>query len=189
MSTEVAEKKGRAAAGRGPHPQKEAQVAAIRESISDASSAILFDFRGLTVMQMADLRRRTREAGVELSVVKNNLLRRAVEGTSFEPIQDHLKGPVSLAIAHGDPAAPAKALSDFIKAVKIGQITGGILDGEFLDEAKIKALADLPSREVLLGQLVGVMDAQVASLPRLLNAVITKLLYAFQAIAKEKEKG
>jgi large subunit ribosomal protein L10 len=189
MSTEVAEKKGRAGAGQGPSPVKEAQVAAIREKISDASSAILFDFRGLTVMQMADLRRRTREAGVELSVVKNNLLRRAVEGTSFEPIQDHLKGPVSLAIAQGDPAAPAKAVSDFLKEVKIGQITGGILDGEFLDEAKIKALADLPPREVLLGQLVGVMDAQVASLPRLLNAIITKLLYAFQAIAKEKENG
>ncbi len=187
MSTEVAKKKGRAAAGRGPSPLKEAQVVAIREKISDASSAILFDFRGLSVAQMTDLRRRTREAGVELSVVKNNLLRRAVEGTSFEPIQDHLEGPVSLAIAQGDPAAPAKALSDFLKAVKIGQITGGVLDGEFLDEATIKALADLPPREVLLGQLVGVMDSQVASLPRLLNAVITKLLYAIQAIAKEKE--
>ena len=188
MSTEVAEK-GRKAAGSGPNPQKVAQVEQIREKMADASSAILFDFRGLTVMQMTDLRRKTREAGVDLSVVKNNLLHRAIEGTSFEVMQEHLDGPVSMAISRGDPAVPAKVLNDFVKEVRAGKISGGVVEGEFLDEDKIKVLAELPPREAILGQLVGVMDAQVASLPRVLNAVLTKLLYAIQAIAKQKENG
>ncbi len=186
MSTEVA-KKGRAGAGRGPNPQKVAQVEAIREKLADANSVVLFGFRGLSVSQMTDLRRKTREAGVDLSVIKNSLLQRAVEGTSFEAITDHLEGPVSLAITQGDPSAPAKVLNDFLKGSDSGKINGGVVDGDFLDEAKIKVLADLPPREVLLGQLAGVMDAQVASLPRVLNAIITKLLYAIQAIAKDKE--
>ncbi len=188
MTTEVAVK-GRAAAGRGPNELKVAQVEAIREKMADATSAILFDFRGLSVSQMTDLRRKTREAGVDLSVVKNTLLLRAVEGTSFEPIRDHLDGPVSVAITQGDPASPAKVLNDFLKESGGGKINGGVVEGTFLDEEKIKALAELPPREVLLGQLAGVMDAQVASLPRVLNAVIAKLLYAVQAIARQKENG
>jgi large subunit ribosomal protein L10 len=188
MTTEVAEK-GRAAAGRGPSEVKVEQVEAIREKMSGATAAILFDFRGLSVSQMTVLRRKTREAGVNLSVVKNNLLVRAVEGTSFEPIRDHLEGLVSVATTQGDPAAPAKVLNDFLKESGGGKINGGVVEGVFLDEEKIKALAELPPREVLLGMLAGVMDAQVASLPRVLNAVITKLLYAVQAIAKKKENG
>jgi len=188
MSTDVAEK-GRKGAGNGPNPQKVAQVKQIREKFADASSAILFDFRGLTVRQMTDLRRKTRGAGVDLSVVKNNLLHRAVEGTSFDVIQDHLRGPVSIAITQGDPTGPVKVLHDFVKEVQVGKISSGVVEGEFLNEDKIKVLAELPPREAILGQLVGVMDAQVASLPRVLNGVLTKLLYAVQAIAKQKENG
>lgn len=188
MSTGVV-KKGRQGAGKEAHPDKVAKVESFREKMAGVSTAVLFDYRGLTVAQMTDLRKRSREAGVEFSVVKNSLFHRAVEGTPFEAIQDRLKGPVSLAITAGDPATPAKVLNDFIKEASIGQITGGVLDGEFLDVDEIKALAALPSREVLLGQLVGAMDAQVASLPRLLNAIITKLLYAIQAIANQKENG
>jgi large subunit ribosomal protein L10 len=187
MSTEVAEK-GRLAAGRGPNPQKVAQVEAIREKVADVTAAVLFDFRGLTVLQMTDLRQKTREAGIDLTVVKNNLLNLAIEGTSLEVLQEHLNGPVSLAITREDPAGPAKVLNDFVKEAGAGQITGGVVEGDFFDEAKIKALAALPSREVLLGQLAGVMSAQVASLPRTLNAILTKLLYAVQAIAKKKEE-
>lgn len=188
MSPEVAEK-GRQATGKGPHSDKVAKVDSLRKRMEETSSAILFDYRGLSVSQMTDLRRRSREAGVELSVVKNNLLHRAVEGTLFDPLQARLDGPVSLATTTGDPSAPAKVLSDFVKEVSIGQITGGVLDGKFLEEPQIKALADLPPREVLIAQILGVFDSQVAALPRLLNAVVTKLLYALQAIAKQKENG
>ncbi len=188
MSTVVVEK-GRQATGKGPHPDKVAKVEALREKLAGVSAVVLFDYRGLSVTQMTTLRRESREVGVELSVVKNSLLHRAVEGTSFESIQAHLKGPVSLATTTGEPSAPAKVLNDFIKKASIGQITGGVLDGKFLEVDEVKALGDLPSREVLLGQIVGILDSQVAALPRLLNAITTKLLYAFQAIAKKKENG
>ncbi len=188
MSTVVVEK-GRRATGKGPHPDKVAKVEAIREKLSGVSAVVLFDYRGLSVIQMTTLRRQSREVGVELSVVKNSLLYRAVEGTAYESIQAHLKGPVSLAVTTGEPSAPAKVLNDFIKKASVGQITGGVLDGNFLEADEVKALAELPSREVLLSQIVGMMDSQVAALPRLMNAIITKLLYAFQAIAKEKENG
>ncbi len=188
MSTVVAEK-GRQASGKGPNPDKVAKVEAMREKMSDISAAVLFDYRGLSVAQMTTLRRRSREAGVELSVMKNNLLHRAVEGTAYESIQDHLKGPVSIATTTGEPSAPAKVLNDFVKEASVGQIAGGVLDGKFLDVGEIKALAELPPREVLLGQIVGLMDSQVAAFPRLLNAVLTKLLYALQAIANQKETG
>ena len=186
MSTDVAEKGG-AATDKGPNEQKVAQVEIIREKMADATAAILFDFRGLSVSQMTVLRSKTREAGVELTVMKNNLLDRAIDGTSFDSLREHLKGPISLAIAKGDPVAPAKVLNDFLKDAEGGKINGGVVEGDFLDESQIKALADLPSREALLGQLVGVMDAQVASLPRVLNAVLTRLVFAVQAIAKKKE--
>jgi large subunit ribosomal protein L10 len=188
MPTGVVEK-GRQATGKGPHPDKVAKVEALREKLSEVSAVVLFDYRGLSVSQMTSLRRQSREVGVDLSVVKNSLLYRAVEGTEYESIQAHLKGPVSLAVTAGEPSAPAKVLNDFIKKASVGQITGGVLDGKFLEIDEVKALAELPSREVLLGQIVGMMDSQVAALPRLLNAIITKLLYAFQAIAKEKENG
>ncbi|MEE9240812.1 MAG: 50S ribosomal protein L10 [bacterium] len=188
MPTGVAEK-GRQAAGKEPHSDKVAKVAAMRERFLKVSTAVLFDYRGLSVAQMTDLRRRSREVGVEFSVVKNNLLHRAVEGTSFESIREHLEGPVSMAVTSGDPAVPAKVLNDFVKKASVGQITGGILDGKFLDVGAIKALADLPPREALLGQVVWMMDSQVAALPRLLNALLTKLLFAFQAIANKKETG
>ena len=188
MSTVVAEK-GRQTSGKGPRPDKVAKVEAMREKMANVSAAVLFDYRGLTVAQMTDLRQRSRDVGVELSVMKNNLLLRAVEGTEYESLRDHLTGPVSIAITTGEPSAPAKVLNDFVKKASVGQITGGVLAGKFLDVGESEALADLPSLEVLLGQVVGLMDSQVAALPRLLNAVLTKLLYALQAIANQKETG
>lgn len=184
----VAEAKGRLATGKAPREDKVKAVEALQKRISDASILVLFDYRGLSVGDMTELRKRSREAGVQLSVVKNTLLSRAVKGTPNEVIQEKLTGPVSIATTEGDPTVPARVLNDFLKTASAGEITGGALDGEFLDSAKIKELAVLPPRDVLLSQMLGAMEAIMAGLPRVLNAVIIKLLYALQAIAKEKEK-
>jgi len=188
MSTKTAKKKGRLAEGKEPRADKVAKVQVLRDRLSRTSSVVLFDYRGLNVAQMTDLRRRTRQAGVDLSVVKNTLLRRAVEGTPFEVVGERCTGPVSIATATGDPATPAKVLKSFLKEVSVGQITGGVLDGRFLETREIEALADLPSREVLLSRFLATLQAPVAGLPRLLNALLTRPLYLLQAIAKEKEK-
>lgn len=193
MATAV--KKGRLAGGLAPRPEKVEKLDALRAQLEKSSSMVLFDFRGLTVAQMTDLRRRSREAGVELAVIKNTLLNRAVEGTPFEAVRPKLAGPVSIATTAGDPAVPAKVLKTFLKGLSAGkglpagQIRGGaMLDGRFLEPAEIEAIADLPSREVLLSQILGALNGVVAGLPRVLNALLQKPLYALQAIAKSKEK-
>jgi len=187
MATAV--KKGRLAGGLAPRPEKVEKLGVLRAKLEKSSSVVLFDFRGLTVAQMTTLRRRGREAGVELSVIKNTLLNRAVEGTPFEVVRAKLNGPVSIATTAGDPAVPAKVLKTFLKGLPAGQIRGGaMLDGKFLEPAEIEAIADLPSREVLLSQMLGALNGVVAGLPRVLNALLRKPLYALQAIAKSKEK-
>lgn len=187
MATAV--KKGRAAGGLEPRPEKTDKLDALRKHLEKCSSMVLFDFRGLSVAQMTDLRRRSREAGVELAVVKNTLLHRAVEGTPFEAVRPRLNGPVSIATTEGDSAAPAKVLKTFLKGLPQGQIRGGaMLDGKFMEVAEIEAIADLPSREVLLAQLLGALNGVVAGLPRVLNALLQKPLYALQAIAKSRGK-
>ncbi|MDA0999730.1 MAG: 50S ribosomal protein L10 [bacterium] len=183
----VAETKGRLATGRAPRENKVKAVEELQKRISEASILVLFDYRGLSVSQMTELRRQLREAGVELSVVKNTLVSRALGGTPNEVLREKLTGPISIATAVGDPTVPARVLNDFLKGLSAGEIRGGALEGEFLDPAKIKELAMLPSREVLLSQMLGAMEATVAGLPRVLNAIILKLLYGLQAIAKEKE--
>ncbi|MEK6708948.1 MAG: 50S ribosomal protein L10 [Nitrospinota bacterium] len=188
MSVQAA-KKGRLAAGHPPRPEKVEAVEALRTQLEKCSSMVLLDYRGLTVAQMTELRRRTRAAGVELAVVKNALLNRAVAGPPFEVVRPQLSGPISIAITTGDPAGPAKVLKNFLKDAPKAQLRGGAMaDGKFLEVAEIQAIADLPSREVLLAQVLGTLSSVVAGLPRVLNAVLKKPLYALQAIAKEKEK-
>lgn len=187
MSTQTV-KKGRSAGGSEPRPEKVEKVQALRKQLEKCSSMVLLDFRGLTVAQMTDLRRRSRAAGVNLAVVKNTLLRQAVEGTPFEVVRPRLSGPVSIATTTGDPAVPAKVLKGFLKGAPQGQIRGGaMVDGKFLEVTEIESLADLPSREVLLAWMLGALNGVVAGLPRVLNAVLQKPLYAIQAIAKTKE--
>jgi len=188
MSTQVAEK-GRLAHGKGPRPDKVEKLESLQQRLAETSSMVLFDYRGLSVAQMTALRRRTREAGVSLSVIKNSLLARAIEGTPFEALRGRVTGPVSIATTSGDPAVPAKILKTFAKETSAGQITCGVMDGRLLETPDVEALADLPSRDVLLGRLLGTLQAPVAGLPRVLNGVATKLLYALQAIANQKEKG
>ncbi|MEE9256757.1 MAG: 50S ribosomal protein L10 [bacterium] len=179
--------KGRMTGGRPPRTEKTEKVEALRERFSRVSAVVLMDFRGLNVAQMTALRKRTREAGVQLSVVKNTLLHRAVEGTSFEALREGLSGPISIATTEGDPSIPARVLNDFLKGAPSGEIRGGVLDGKFLEPSGIKELAELPPREVLLGLVLATMQAPVAGLPRLLNAFLSKLVYVLRAIAKKGE--
>ncbi len=188
MSAQVLEK-GRRAKGLEPLPVKVRAVETLREKLSASSSVVLFNFRGLDVSQMTKLRRQTREAGVDLFVVKNSLFERAIEGTPYEVIRESVEGPISIATTSGDPSAPAKVLSDFLKEADSGKILGGALDGRFLEDSEVKELASLPPREVLLSRLVGALQAPVAGLPRVLSGVLVSLLNVLQAVAKNKEES
>ncbi len=187
MSAQVLEK-GRMMKGLEPQPAKVQAVEKIREKLSASSSVVLFDFRGLDVTHMTKLRRQARAAGVDLFVVKNSLLARAIEGTPYEVIRESVEGPISIATTSGDPSAPAKALGDFLKEADSGKILGGALDGRFLKDSEVKELASLPPREVLLSRLAGALQAPVAGLPRVLNGVLVSLLNVLQAVVKNKEE-
>ena len=186
MATAVVEK-GRLARGKAPRDDKLEAIEALQNRFNESTSLVLFDYRGLSVSQMTALRRQTREAGVRLSVVKNTIAERAVEGTNFEELRGRLVGPISIVTTDGDPAAPAKILKDFVKGKSAGEIKGGVLDGRFLETAEVESLADLPSREVLLSMLLSALQAPVAGLPRVLNGVISQFINVVDAIAKKKE--
>jgi large subunit ribosomal protein L10 len=162
-------------------------AAAIHDCFEKSKVVILTDYKGLDVSAMNDLRRKLRAADVEYKVVKNTLIARAADGTDAELIKEHFKGPSALALSYEDPVAPAKVLVDFAKNNKVFEIKIGVMDGKVIDANEIRALSTLPSREVLLGQVLSAMNGVPTSLVRALNNVTVNLLNVLQAIGDQKE--
>lgn len=163
----------------------------ITEDLHDrfAKSAIivLTDYKGLDVTSINDLRRKLREANIEYQVVKNTLLVRAAEDTEVALIKDHFKGPSAVAISYDDPVAPAKVLTQFAKDNDKLEIKVGVLNGKVLDSQAIKALAKLPSREVMLAQLLATLNAVPSSFVRVLAEVPRSMVNVLTAIKDQKE--
>lgn len=169
--------------------QKKEIVRGLNEKFSSSAVVILTDYKGLNVAKMNELRRKLRDAEVEYHVVKNTLLRRAAEGTDVALIVDQFTGPSAVAISLADPVAPAKVLSDFAKDNGKLEIQGGVMEGKALTPEGVKALSSLPSREVLLGQLLSALNGVPTSLVRLLNAVPQQMLNVLTAIKDQKEQA
>lgn len=148
---------------------------------------ILTDYKGLDVAAMNVLRRKLREANTEYQVVKNSLLVRASEGNDVALIKDQFTGPSGIALTHDDPVAPAKVLADFVKENKKFEIKGGVLNGKIIDPDGINALSSLPSREVLLAQVLSAMNAVPTSLVTALADVPRRFVNVLQAIKDQKE--
>ncbi|PLX78893.1 MAG: 50S ribosomal protein L10 [Desulfuromonas sp.] len=165
---------------------KEQMVAEFAEKLASAKAAFIADYRGLTVDQVNDLRGKLREAGVDYRVVKNTLLKLAIKGTDAECLEEFLQGPTAIAIALDDPVAPAKALSEYVKGNDKFQLKGGMLEGKTLALDDIKALADLPSREVLLAKMLGSMSAPATNFVGVLAAVPRSLVQVLAAIKDQK---
>ncbi len=163
----------------------------IKEDLHDrfARSAIivLTDYKGLDVTSINDLRRKLRESNIEYQVVKNTLLVRAAEDTEVALIKEHFKGPSAVAISYDDPVAPAKVLTQFAKDNNKLEIKVGVLNGKVLDLQAIKALATLPSKEVMLAQLLSTINAVPTSFVRVLAEVPRSLLNVLTAIKDQKE--
>lgn len=166
--------------------QKQAVVAEVSKVVSDAQAAILAEYRGLTVAQMTNLRRKAREGGVYVRVVKNTLVRRAVDGSPFDCLKDHLKGPLAF-VAGKDPVAAAKVVVEFSKDNEKFVVMAGSMSGKLISLAEMKALASLPSRDVLLAQLMGTMQAPVQKFVATLNEVPTKFARALAAVRDQKQ--
>lgn len=150
---------------------KEAKVSEIREKMEKAQGIIFAKYQGLTVEEDTELRKALREAGVEYKVYKNTLTTLAAKELGFDGIVDALEGPLSVAFGYEDPTVPAKVLNDFAKNHKKLELVAGIVQGEIFDEAKVKQLATIPSREILIAKLLGSFKAPLSNLAYLLNAI------------------
>ncbi|WP_035292574.1 50S ribosomal protein L10 [Clostridium sp. KNHs214] len=153
---------------------KEEKVQEIKGKLEKAQGIILAKYQGLTVEEDTELRKRLREAGVEYKVYKNTLVTLAAKELGHEGIVEYLNGPLSIAFGYEDPTAPARVLNDFAKDHKKLELKAGIVQGEIFDEAKVKELASIPPKEVLLAKLLGSFKAPLSNLVYLLNAVKEK---------------
>lgn len=159
----------------------------LHEKFLKSKIVILTDYKGLDVASVSDLRKKLNDVNVEFKVVKNTLLVRASENTDIQAIKDDFKGPSAVALSYDDPVAPAKVITEFAGANDKFEIKVGVMGGKRLDVNAIKALSSLPSREVLLAQVLSAMNGVPTAFVRVLNAVPQKLLYALQAIKDQKD--
>lgn len=171
-----------------PNLEEKAQVVSeIKEKFQQASGVVLADYRGMTVAQVTQLRTQLRNAGVEYKVLKNTLVSRAASEIGVEGLDQYLEGPTALAFS-ADPVAPAKILLEFAKANKLKSLTvkAGVLEGKVIGADGVKALAELPSREVLLAMVLRGMQAPLAGMANVLQGPIRKMGYALEEVRKLK---
>ena len=150
---------------------KQPVVQAIAEDVKDATSVVLVDYRGLTVAEDTEMRKQLREAGVVYKVCKNTMMKRAFEGTDFAALDEHLEGPSAIAISKDDATAPARIIAKFAKTTPKLEMVSGVVEGNYYDKAGMEALANVPSREELLGKLLGSIQSPIANLARVLNQI------------------
>jgi large subunit ribosomal protein L10 len=168
-----------------PRPEKVAVVDEVRERFSASSAALLTEYRGLDVAQMAALRRSLRDAGGSYKIYKNTLVRFAARDLGLE-IDNLLTGPTAIAFVDGDAAAVAKALRDYARTNPALVVKGGVLGTKPLSADEVRALAELPSRDVLLSQLAGAMAAPMQQFAGLLQALPRNFAYGLKALIDER---
>jgi large subunit ribosomal protein L10 len=166
--------------------QKAAVVDEIAGQIEAAQAIFAVDYRGISVSQIAELRAKLRESDTRFRIVKNSLSERAADKAGAEALRPLLEGPTALALVGGDAAAAAKALNDTARALNnLIEFKGGLMDGNALSADDVRAIARLPSRDVLNAQLVGTIAAPLSGLVRTLNALIAGLAIQLQAVADQ----
>jgi large subunit ribosomal protein L10 len=153
--------------------RKREAVAQLSARLSRATSAVITDYRGLTVKQLEDLRARLRGEEIDYVVVKNTLARRAAEAAGVGQFADSMRGPVGLALGYGELSAPARILNDYFRVNRRLPMVAGLVEGTILDAAGVRMLAELPSREALLAQLAGTIQSPLTSLAGALNSVLS----------------
>ena len=149
-------------------------VEEISEVIKDAQGVVLVDYRGLTVEQDTELRRKLREANVTYKVYKNTMMNFAFKGTDCEGLAPYLEGPSAIAVSADDATAPARVIADFAKDAPALELKAGVVEGTVYDAAGVAEIAKVPSREVLLSRLLGSMQSPIANLARVLNQIAEK---------------
>jgi large subunit ribosomal protein L10 len=169
--------------------QKAATIEALAAEIDGSDAVFAVDYRGISVSQAAELRTKLRDADATFQVVKNSLTERAADQVGAESLKALLSGPTALTFVRGDAAMAAKAIADQARATQLLPFKGGLMNGDVLDADQIRAISRLPSREVLYGQLVGVVASPISGLVRTLGALVGGLAVALSQVREKKESG
>jgi large subunit ribosomal protein L10 len=169
--------------------QKAATIEAIAAEIDRSEAVFAVDYRGISVPQAAELRTKLREADATFTVVKNSLTERAADQVGAESLKPLLTGPTALTFVRGDAALAAKAIADYARATQLLPFKGGLMNGDVLEADQIRAISRLPAREVLYGQLVGIVASPVTGLVRTLGSLVGGLAVALSQVREKKESG
>ncbi len=166
--------------------EKEAIVADLRSRLSEAKAVFISDYRGLKVAEMTELRRRLRDCDTEYRVVKNTLMRLAIRDGHLQGLGDFVEGPTAVAIVNGEPVEVAKVLKEFLDEFPALKLKGGLLGEKVLKAEDLERLSRLPSREVLLGMVVGGLNALPARMVHVFRGLLQKLLLTLKAVEEKK---
>jgi len=170
--------------------EKKALVSELKENLSETQMAIVIDFEGLSVAEISDLRNRLRPVGAICKVSKNTLMERAIDGDqNWQPLTEYLAGSSAFLLVKEDFSGAIKAYQDFQKVTKKTELRGGVLEGRALSEAEVKAIGDLPSKEQLLGQVAGAINALATKLAVGINEIPTSLARGVKAISEQEESA
>ena len=162
-------------------------VERVSDKLKQAQSVIVTDFKGMTVAELMGLRTQLREQAIEMKVIKNRLVRRALSEVGYDSLDDYLVGNSAIVFGLKDPVAPAKILTDYAKKNNKLVIKGGLLEGRRLDPGGVKALSAMPGRKQLLAMMAGGFKQPAAKLATVLQAGLLKMAYAMQALARKQE--
>lgn len=165
---------------------KENKISQMKEKIDKAQVAIVTEYKGYTVEEITKLRRSLQKTEGDYMVTKNTLAKLAVKDTPYEVLTDSFKGPIAIAFGFGDQVAPAKALSDFIKDTKKGEILAAAMDGKLMSAAEAKALANLPSRAEIYAKMLGCINSPASGIVGGINGVMSALVRAVAAVRDQK---
>ena len=165
---------------------KENKISLMKEKIDKAQVAIVTEYKGYTVEEITKLRRALQKEDGDYMVTKNTLAKLAVKDTPYEVLADSLKGPIAIAFGYGDQVAPAKALSNFIKDTKKGEILAAAMDGRFMSAAEAKALANLPSKAEIYAKMLGCINSPASGIVGGINGVMSALVRAVAAVRDQK---
>ena len=169
--------------------KKKKVVAGLKEKIDKANVVVLADYRGISVKDLTGLRKKLFAAESEFRVIKNTLLKRAVEEAGLNDLAKHLQGPTAMLLGYKDPVGPIKALVEFTQEIEKGQIKAGVLDKTIMTTEDLVAMSKLPPKEILLARVVGGFQAPLYGFVNVLQGVLRKFVYALNAVKEQKEKG
>ena len=170
-----------------PKPEKIEAVETLKGKFSAAKGIVLADFTGLTVEEANDLRRKCREAEVEYRVVKNTLAKIAVREAELAELEEYFQGPIAVALSETDSVAPARVLADFRKAVQKPVFIGGLIEGRMYSPEEVRRIANLPSREGLLAQVIGAIEAPMGQIIWTLEGLMRNLVSILDQASKKAE--